>query len=129
PIAGKGFVLVDDLRDGRRGNRTVIALCVFAINLFRGSVFVGARPGDLCHVGHLRVDGISQPPGEAIETLEVGRARIPSLDGFREVQVIRIVVFRTAAVPFQPWAPPVFAGAINGSVLATSGVFGNGGAD
>ena len=129
PIAGEGLVLVDDLRDGRGGGGAIVALRVFAIDLFRGGVFAGVRPGHLRDVGHLGINGVGQPPGEAIEALHVRRAGLPGLDGLREIQVVGVVIFRAAAIPLQPRAAPVFAGAINRPVLAAGGVFGNRRAD
>ena len=129
PIAGEGLVLVDDLCDGLRRGGTIVALRVFAIGRFRGGIFAGVIPGHLGDIGHLRVNGIGQPPGEAVKALEVRRAGLPGLDGLRQVQVVGIVIFRAAAVAFEPRAAPIFAVTINGPALAAGRVFGNGGTD
>ena len=129
PIAGERLVLVDDLGDGIGRERAVVLLRVFAIDRLGGGILACVIPGHLGDIGHLGINGVGQPPGQAVEALEIRRAVLPGLDGLREIQVVGVVVFRAAAVTLQPGTAPVLAVAVDRAVLAARRVLGDGRAD
>ena len=128
PVAGDGFVVVEDRGDGRRCLGAIVMLGKEAVDGFGVFQFPFGIPRGAGDEPDLRGHGIGQPPGQAEQPIHVGRTGLPGLQGVGQVVVVGVVVFGTDKVAFHPRAAPVVALAVGGAGFECGGIKGDGGA-
>ena len=114
-VSGKRLVLIDNTGNGIGRIFPVTGTCKIPIYLLRRIQYFTLIPGGLTDIPHFRRNSIGQSPRQCIKTIHIGRSISEGPDGFRKIHIIRIVIFRTVKIPFQPGTSPVFTTAIHTS--------------